>query len=175
LNSSYVDTAQFQLYVTDAAGVDTSASVTVHVNCPFTYFFGTPPSGIGCPAAEARSVSAVMQPFERGYMIWQSDTRQIYVLYNGGSAGRYQDSWVQGETFDTGTPPTGLIAPERGFGKIWTQQIGVRDNIGWAIGQEQPYNMQIQASGALRYPHTYFTLFDGRVVDLVENSWRFMG
>jgi hypothetical protein len=174
LNSSYVDTAQFQLFVTDAAGVDISAAVTVDINCPFTYFFGTPPDGIGCAAAEGRSVSAVMQPFERGYMIWQSDTRQIYVLYNGGSAGRYQDTWVQGETSDTGTPPTGLIAPERGFGKIWVAQIGVRDNLGWAIGQEQPYNMQIQASGALRYPHTYFTLFDGRTVDLVENSWRFM-
>jgi hypothetical protein len=171
----YVDNAMFQLWATDAYGVTTSSSVTVQVRCPYTYFFGQPPPGTACPLAAARDVNASFQTFERGFMVWNGDRRQIYVFFDGSSLGRYQDTWTEGETFDTGALPAGLVAPERGFGKVWTQELGVRDRLGWATSLEQPYTMRIQTSGAYRYPYTYLMLPDGRVVYMVESSWGFQG
>jgi hypothetical protein len=120
-------------------------------------------------------VNASFQAFEHGFMVWNDDRNQIYVFFDGGSLGRYQDTWTEGETFDTGTPPAGLVAPERGFGKVWTTELGVRDRLGWATSQEQPYTMRTQTSGAYRYPYTYLMLPDGRVVYMVEGSWGFLG
>jgi hypothetical protein len=120
-------------------------------------------------------VDAAFQPFERGFMVWIGDVRSIYVFYTGSSLGRHSDTWTEGEVFDTGEPPAGLVRPERGFGKVWTNELGVRDSIGWATGPEQAYTVRIQTSGADRYPYTYLTLPDGRIVYLVEFSWGSVG
>ena len=86
------------------------------------------------------------QPFEHGRMIWRGDRRRIYVLYEN-------NTWVDHEdTFDPATdpisaglqPPAGLREPAFGFGKVWREQDGVRDRLGWATEGEQAYPGAIQ-------------------------------
>jgi hypothetical protein len=171
----YVDTAWFTLWATDAAGNTISADATVKIRCPYTYFFGQTAGETNCPYAPAKDISAVYQRFERGFMLWRSDNSQIYVLRDGGNLSRYQDTWTQADVLDTGTPPVGLLAPIRGFGKVWATQIGVKDALGWATGAEQTYTMRLQSSGAFKYAYLYLTLPDNRVIYLVESSWGLLG
>jgi len=35
------------------------------------------------------------------------------------------------------TPPAGLFAPIRGFGKLWRENAHVRNTLGWATAPEQ--------------------------------------
>ncbi len=99
---------------------------------------------LGCPRQLERQISLVEQPFEHGYMIWDSETKEIYVLL---AAERfswqvYQDTFQEGELeYDkTLTPPSpSLKQPRRGFGKVWREQLGgPQATIGWALENERP-------------------------------------
>ncbi|WP_162909206.1 hypothetical protein [Aggregatilinea lenta] len=84
--------------------------------------------------------AAAFQPFEHGVMIWLGATQTIYVLYEDGSFGIYHDNWTDGDAETvTETAPEGLVAPQRGFGAIWSGQAGVRDRLGWGTAAEQGY------------------------------------
>ena len=41
------------------------------------------------------------------------------------------------ESDPTITPPSGYYQPRRGFGKIWREQAGARDKLGWATANER--------------------------------------
>lgn len=68
---------------------------------------------------------------------WYSQ-RVVYVLYEDGS---FQEVF---DTFDPDTeplsgketPPAGLFEPVLGFGKVWREQPGVREALGWATAAE---------------------------------------
>jgi hypothetical protein len=129
---------------------------------------------IDCPACrqiqtEAPTIQLAYQPFEGGFMIYQTDTRQIFVLYNSGAAQTFADTW-QGETFDAGAPPEGRIQPQFGFGAVWTNQPGVRDRLGWATGGEFYYTSTITLAGS-----TDLQLPDGRRIIIESGAWRFTG
>ncbi len=178
----YVDSATFVLYAEGRRGETTSASVTVQVNCPYTYFFGEPDPPQPCPLGPATDVQAAYQPFEGGHMLWRSDTGAIYVLtaiadpnQTYGQVYRFRDTWVEGEEVAVeATPPVGLYQPVRGFGKVWAESAYVRDQLGWATAPEEGYTMRVQTSGAYRYPYTYMTLPDGRLIYIVETSWAYL-
>ncbi len=103
------------------------------------------PGQLSCPVGGGVSVAAAYQTFERGIMVWVSQTgttgqSAIYVLYNNNTYQRFSDTWREGvDPSSTGlTPPSSnLQEPVRGFGKIWREAGGVRDNLGWATGSEQ--------------------------------------
>jgi len=87
------------------------------------------------------------QAFEQGRMIWREDKKRIYVLYDD------DNTWADHEdTFNLTTdpvstglqPPAGLQEPTFGFGKVWREQPGVRDRLGWAAEGEQAYPGAIQ-------------------------------
>ena len=105
--------------------------------CPFS----------GHPRTEpmAWEVETAYQPFERGAMIWSSQIGWypqpvIYVLHDDGTYERFRD------TFDDETdpvqsgekPPSGLEEPILGFGKVWREENGVRQSLGWASREEEP-------------------------------------
>jgi photosystem II stability/assembly factor-like uncharacterized protein len=101
-------------------------------------------SRLGCPLADATTLWAAYEPFERGAMIWLSDTRTIAVLYGTGAWVRYSDTWDESQpSSDTGlAAPAGLVQPVRGFGKIWREQLGgPHSAIGWALGPEAGYDI----------------------------------
>ncbi len=171
----HVDSASFYLYAEGPGGTQADGSVSVRVNCPYTYFFGVPDPPQGCPRGPAARVAAAFQPFQNGYMIWRGDTGQIFALSRGGSVSYYRDTWVEGETipFDEPPPSPGLIQPQRGFGKVWAENQSLREMLGWAVAPEQGYTMQVQQTGAYRYARLYMTWPDGRVFYIVETQWAF--
>lgn len=103
---------------------------------------------LGCPTG-AWSVSIVEESFERGWMFWRSDTREIYVLPDGAPYARFADTWDESlpeytcpESYPRQTPPT----PKRGFGKVWCNpdNAGVRDRLGNATGDERAFESSVQ-------------------------------
>ena len=114
-------------------------------------------------------------------MVWRSDTREIYVLYDDGSYEICEDTWQEGDPIDVpGTPPAGLYAPVRGFGNLYANRPDLRERLGWATTAEAGYTMTVETvpGGSGRYPgiSVYFTLPDNRVVNLYPftSTWEIM-
>jgi hypothetical protein len=109
---------------------------------------------LGCPTERDRPINIALQEFERGRMVsvvlpGPAETLQktIYVLYNDGSAERYPDTYVDGSPEPTAIegPPVGFVAPVRGFGKLWNENPGVRQRLGWGASGEQTYSNSLYA------------------------------
>jgi photosystem II stability/assembly factor-like uncharacterized protein len=101
---------------------------------------------IGCATDQAATTSAIEQVFERGHMLYLARERQVLVTYFGdGRWTRYDDTFRVGDAEPPLTPPEGLFAPQRGFGKIWREQPGVRQRLGWAVGSERPFEGREQS------------------------------
>jgi hypothetical protein len=101
---------------------------------------------VGCPRGQALQIAAAREPFERGEMLWRGDLHQIYVLRQGGAWAVYDDLWRDGdlEWDATIVPPAGFLQPVRGFGLVWRQQAGVRDDLGWATASEATFDATFQ-------------------------------
>lgn len=110
------------------------------------------------PAPSQVNVAAVYEPFERGFMIYLADRKQIWVFIrptlantttnlpvNFGQWLAYADTFKDGEpeTDPTFAAPTRLLQPKRGFGKVWRENVPVRVGIGWALDWEVPYNASV--------------------------------
>lgn len=121
---------------------------------------------LGCPIAPNRStppdawaIQTAFQPYENGLMIWISQLgwepqKMVYVLFDDGTYQRYVDTWQDGMPESGGeTPPDGFLEPVRGFGKVWREQPGVRERLGWALQIENGGAGQIQrfAGGEMVY------------------------
>lgn len=171
----FVTSITYHLWALDANGVARDAYATVGIICPYEEYFAS-----RCPQSRDY-IQAAYEPFERGYMVWRSDTREIYVLYGDGFYQTYEDTWHEGDPVDIeGTPPQGLFAPVRGFGNLWANQQEVRDALGWPTAAESGYTMLLETvrGGSGRYGGigVYFTLPDDRVVNLYpfSSSWEFV-
>jgi len=80
-------------------------------------------------------------------MVWREDTRDIYALSDDGSWQQFADTWHEGDPEylcpDVG-PSTSPPTPQRGFGKVWCMNPGVRDKLGWASEREKGGNRWVQ-------------------------------
>ncbi len=101
------------------------------------------------------NITAVYQSYERGFMIYVSDRQAVWVFIksyaanNGGVAvapnfgvwAGYADTFKEGDPEDDPAiaAPAGFLQPHRGFGKVWRENPGVRDALGWANDYERPY------------------------------------
>ncbi len=95
------------------------------------------------PTPVQAKVYVAEQRFEHGWMFWLQPNRQIWVLTTD-SAGKniwsvYDDTFVEGEAeYDPQlVAPQDLHQPIRGFGKLWRENLEVRQKVGWALGLEQ--------------------------------------
>jgi serine/threonine-protein kinase len=76
-------------------------------------------------------------------MVWVSSPDSNGNIYafdrTNGTVRVFPDTWQNGVDPERGgdSPPDGLIEPIRGFGKVWHEQAGVRDTLGWATNGEQ--------------------------------------
>jgi photosystem II stability/assembly factor-like uncharacterized protein len=96
-------------------------------------------SQLGCPQHKAEPVLLAAQRFERGSMIWDSSSAQIYALMESGNWQVFDDTFVEGPdpAYDPALPPPPQ-QPQRGFGKVWREQLGgPQSAIGWALEGEQ--------------------------------------
>jgi len=93
----------------------------------------------------AWEVQTSFQPFEHGAMIWSDHAgwygvRLIFVLHPDGTYQQFFDSYDPDVDPVSGgeSPPAGLVEPILGFGKVWRQEPGVREALGWATAPESP-------------------------------------
>jgi hypothetical protein len=161
----YTESVEYYLGARDANGALHKAYVIVGIICRYDEYMAH-----RCPLSQD-IIWAAYEPFERGHMVWRSDTQEIYVLYADGSYETYEDTWREGDPVDVpGSPPPGLHEPVRGFGNLYAHQPRVREVLGWATAPEAGYDMEVETirGGSGRYPaiSTYFTLPDNRVVNL---------
>lgn len=107
---------------------------------------------LSCPTSAANTVLSAYQPFERGAMVWvasQGSLPQsaIYTLFNNNNFQAFSDTWRDGVDPVSGgqqPPAANLLEPVRGFGKIWRESGGVKDNLGWATSAENGNQAVIQ-------------------------------
>ena len=99
---------------------------------------------LGCPIAPASVVWAAYEGFERGSMLWRSDTNLSYILFNDGSWAPSNETWNGQEPPSRGDPPAGLYRPERGFGYVWGVRDDVFTRLGWATMPEKGFCAAIQ-------------------------------
>ena len=103
------------------------------------------PQLVGCPTLGEVAERVVVQRFEHGWMLWQERRDPVpptvYVLFDDSQRYlRFDDTYMPGvdplSTFST--PPSGLVEPTGGFGKIWREAgaLAVRDRLGWATATE---------------------------------------
>jgi hypothetical protein len=162
-------------YTLRTADGKSTAQAVVQVHCPYTFFFG---QADGCPTGAAFDVGASYQSFENGYMIWRSDTNEIYVFYNDGTAAYFVEKDYAGlpEAQLQEMPPLDRQAPGSGFGKVWANAPGVREKLGWAVDSEVGYTAKIQGVALTRSPRPPFAFFitlpDGSVVGSGFGVWK---
>jgi len=153
------------------------------------------PSPPSYPAPTQINIAAVYEPFERGFMIYLSDRKQIWVFIrptlantttnlpvNFGQWLAYADTFKDGEpeTDPTFAAPTRLLQPKRGFGKVWRENVPVRVGIGWALDWEVPYNASLTTysigtieGGKFNHKFSFhlITITDGSVIHVNESTY----
>jgi serine/threonine-protein kinase len=105
---------------------------------------------LGCPKSSERIIATAWQPFERGEMLWRSDANLIYILLADNTWRSIGDTWRDGDLdFDPAiVPPDGRLQPVRGFGKVWREQQGIQETLGWAAAEELGGDGNIQEFSA---------------------------
>lgn len=158
-------------------GEELSQSVTVDWECEHDYFFTPAPER--CPQPPLVRTGAY-QAFERGFMIWRPPLENlsafIFVFYQDGRARAYADEWTADQPVEDPElePPAELYQPVRGFGKVWREQSGVRQDLGWATAPESAYELSYQAEIRESLPGvSYFTLPDGRLIRFAMTNWSY--
>lgn len=143
--------------------VPTTASAPTSCPVPPSGGFGTAFAGdptliqlIGCPVGATTPVSSASQLFQQGGMFWlQGPPPVIYALLGSGRFQRYDDTYnAATDPFSGGeTPPSGLLEPVRGFGKVWRTYPDVRAGLGWATTDESgsTATMQLFDRGQMVY------------------------
>jgi hypothetical protein len=114
---------------------------------------------LGCPPGQPstpRTMTVVQQSFQRGQMLDLIDKsggstyKEIYVLFEDGTAQRFEDTYRGGDPEPTGVvAPQGYYVPIQGFGKVWREGTRVRERLGWATAPE----LSTSQGAALYFPH----------------------
>ncbi|MGH2459638.1 MAG: hypothetical protein ACRDIY_12315, partial [Chloroflexota bacterium] len=92
---------------------------------------------LGCASATEIGAQATRETFEHGVMIRRDDVRQIFVVRDDGKWAVYPDTYQAGETLpDPGAAPSGKVAPMGGLAKVWLEQPGLRQALGWATAPQ---------------------------------------
>ena len=99
---------------------------------------------LGCPTANVATVWGAWETFERGAMLWRSDTDAAYVLLDDGRWLEIAERWDGSAVTGRGAPPAGLTAPQRGFGWVWSRRDDVFAGLGWATAAEKGFCATVQ-------------------------------
>ncbi len=112
----------------------------------------SPGPGSSYPPPFQNTITAVYQDFERGFMIYLSDRKAIWVFVrsagpsvNYGQWIPYADTFQDGEleTDPTLVPPPSFQQPKRGFGKVWRENPVLRELVGWGLDYERAYTTTV--------------------------------
>ncbi len=111
------------------------------------------------------------QNFENGFMIWiEAQDVIIYSTWDGATHAELVDTFEHGvDPIDDPSivPPDGLYQPAYGFGKIWREENGVRDLLGWATDWGTEYTVKRQSQPLHRYGfQEWITLTNGGLITI---------
>lgn len=131
-----------------------------------------PPRPIDMPTPLI-SIPVTYQQFERGFMIWRTDTSDIWVYFGqaGGRVRQFAFHTYAGLPANPVNlvPPSGKIKPEFGFGRVWGNFPSIRSALGWATTHESTYIMGFSPTNSNVF---YFTQPDGHAAVTVGfNLW----
>ena len=130
-----------------ATGIATSNCPTVPAGGFGTLFQNNPTTAtqLGCPIGAIQSIPSAWQNFETGVMVWLNGEVLVFYTLNG-SFQSVPDTFAEGVDPETTseTPPAGLIAPIRGFLKVWSNDTSVRSGLGWATTGEAGTTATVQ-------------------------------
>ncbi len=127
-----------------AAATSTAVPTVACLN-PVDPAFGALTPELGCATTQSgRIVWAAWEPFERGAMLWRSDTDRAYSFNNDGNWSVIDTSWDGQAIPSRGAPPAGLTAPERGFGYAWATDDALFFSLGWARDGEKGFCARVQ-------------------------------
>lgn len=103
---------------------------------------------LGCPTSGAKIVWSSYTPFERGFMMWRSDTGRIYGFFNGTGwtdvEDKFRDGMPEYVEPGRGDPPPGLTEPKRGTGLVWATNDQFFQGLGWATSEQRGFCAEIQ-------------------------------
>lgn len=137
---------RFRLEVVDGAARDTT-DITITVTCTYEALSANP----RCPVSAPAAVFAVYQPFERGGLLWFSDTGLINVLLEDGRVQVVADTYAEGLPEPALDVPDGLYAPIRGFRLVWDALGGAAGSLGWGAAPEGGVDALRQPAGRQSY------------------------
>jgi hypothetical protein len=128
-------------------------------------------SRLGCPVQPEAGAPSASQTFTGGLML--EVARQIFVLRNQGATWSSTfDTYQNGQPLPTPTvvAPPGSFAPVGGFGLVWQQQPGVRDQLGWAVAAQQDFT----AGASEEFAHGHMLWTPNRVIYVLyaDNTWQ---
>ena len=174
---------QLELRVNTAEG-GTAGGTTALLYCnESAWFFTGPPAT--CPAGPAVETAAAYQRFEHGTMLWLEaghwwdPGNMIYVLYDAPNytvdffpeyAVPDSDDLDQEIEFN---PPEGLMVPESGFGLVWRANSRVRQQLGWALAEEEGFTATVQREWSKQDVYLYLLDFEDNllVLNFYDGIW----
>ncbi|HVU13913.1 MAG TPA: hypothetical protein VHD90_21695, partial [Phototrophicaceae bacterium] len=98
-------------------------TLSIPLACPNTWFFQPPP--VSCPTAPPQNTQLVEEPFERGRMVYDTVSNQVYALFNDGSTPAWlvlpnkYDPATDPDSDPNFSPPPGMYQPLRELGFVW--------------------------------------------------------
>lgn len=103
-------------------------------------------SRMGCPIQEAFGFFGQAQVFERGVMYRRDDSGEVWALLpNSAAVGQYY--YVEKPpplSTEGNSAPRGLFVPTGDFGSVWSAVQGLRDEMGFALTEQQRVALGIQ-------------------------------
>jgi len=103
-------------------------------------------SQIGCPLSGEQSLVSVEQFFDGGHMLLTPDKGEIIVTFEDNRRwAAYRDTYAGGPEPDFAVaPPADRDRPEGAFGKLWRENPGLRDRLGWPVGPVRNFRGTLQ-------------------------------
>lgn len=101
-------------------------------------------AALGCPLEPERAGYSVEQLFERGLMYYREEGGLIWALNSGSGTWRAYGDLGPDHPEPSEAPPSGLIRPVRGFGRVWQAFPAVREALGWATTPEVGFTGVLQ-------------------------------
>jgi putative tryptophan/tyrosine transport system substrate-binding protein len=98
-------------------------------------------SQIGCPLGGERSLVSTEQFFDGGHMVLRPDTRQITVTFEDNRRwASFPDTYAGGPEPPLDVrPPVDRDPPEGAFRKLWQENPGLRQRLGWPVGRPRAF------------------------------------
>jgi hypothetical protein len=108
------------------------------------------------PTVTTGQIQVAEQVFEHGRLFWIEPRKQIWVIFDSGQGSGqwsvYDDTFADGEPeSDPGiVPPPEQYQPTRGFGKLWRNNLDIKNKLGFGITPEFGYvsNYEYHPGGA---------------------------